>query len=280
MKKTFLAVTLAASLGLAACGNAGKEVVVTSSVGDLTQDEFYKEMKSLAGEQLLQQIMVEKILNDKYKVTNEEIDKELASVKESAGEQFETLLSQNGLSEEGLKENIRINLLSQKALEEMEVADEDIQKYYDQASQELHARHILVADEETAKEAIKRINDGEDFADVAKELSSDGSAEKGGDLGWFTVGMMVKEFNDAAYALELNTLSEPVQSQFGYHVIEVTEKRPVEDYGTLEEKKEEIREQLLAQFSMDDVITKLLKDAKVEVKDADLKGAFDKYSVK
>lgn len=280
MKKTFLAVTLAASLGLAACGNAGKEVVVTSSVGDLTQDEFYKEMKSLAGEQLLQQIMVEKILNDKYKVTNEEIDKELASVKESAGEQFETLLSQNGLSEEGLKENIRINLLSQKALEEMEVADEDIQKYYDQASQELHARHILVADEETAKEAIKRINDGEDFADVAKELSSDGSAEKGGDLGWFTVGMMVKEFNDAAYALELNTLSEPVKSQFGYHVIEVTEKRPVEDYGTLEEKKEEIREQLLAQFSMDDVITKLLKDAKVEVKDADLKGAFDKYSVK
>ncbi|MCT6924664.1 peptidylprolyl isomerase [Metasolibacillus sp.] len=280
MKKTFLAVTLAASLGLAACGNAGKEVVVTSSVGDLTQDEFYKEMKSLAGEQLLQQIMVEKILNDKYKVTNEEIDKELASVKESAGEQFETLLSQNGLSEEGLKENIRINLLSQKALEEMEVADEDIQKYYDQASQELHARHILVADEETAKEAIKRINDGEDFADVAKELSSDGSAEKGGDLGWFTVGMMVKEFNDAAYALELNTLSEPVKSQFGYHVIEVTEKRPVEDYGTLEEKKDEIREQLLAQFSMDDVITKLLKDAKVEVKDADLKGAFDKYSVK
>ncbi|WPK13877.1 peptidylprolyl isomerase [Lysinibacillus louembei] len=280
MKKTFLAVTLAASLGLAACGNAGKEVVVTSSVGDLTQDDFYKEMKSLAGEQLLQQIMVEKILNDKYKVTNEEIDKELASVKESAGEQFETLLSQNGLSEEGLKENIRINLLSQKALEEMEVADEDIQKYYDQASQELHARHILVADEETAKEAIKRINDGEDFADVAKELSSDGSAEKGGDLGWFTVGMMVKEFNDAAYALELNTLSEPVQSQFGYHVIEVTEKRPVEDYGTLEEKKDEIREQLLAQFSMDDVITKLLKEAKVEVKDADLKGAFDKYSVK
>lgn len=280
MKKTFLAVTLAASLGLAACGNAGKEVVVTSSVGDLTQDEFYKEMKSLAGEQLLQQIMVEKILNDKYKVTNEEIDKEFASVKESAGEQFETLLSQNGLSEEGLKENIRINLLSQKALEEMEVADEDIQKYYDQASQELHARHILVADEETAKEAIKRINDGEDFADVAKELSSDDSAEKGGDLGWFTVGMMVKEFNDAAYALELNTLSEPVKSQFGYHVIEVTEKRDVKDYGTLEEKKDEIREQLLAQFSMDDVITKLLKDAKVEVKDADLKGAFDKYSVK
>lgn len=281
MKKTFLAVTLAASLGLVACGNAGKEVVVTSSVGDLTQDEFYKEMKSLAGEQLLQQIMVEKILNDKYKVTDKEVEEEFTTMKESSGEQFEAMLAQYNLTEDGLKDNLRFNLLSQKALEDMEVSDEEIQKYYDQASQELHARHILVANEETAKEAIKRINDGEDFADVAKELSSDtGSAEKGGDLGWFSTGMMVQEFNDAAYALELNTLSEPVQSQFGYHVIEVTEKREKADYGTLEEKKEEIREALLAQFSIDDVFAKLLKDAKVEVKDADLKGAFDKYSVK
>ncbi|KYG90702.1 foldase [[Bacillus] sp. KCTC 13219] len=280
MKKTFLAITLAASLGLAACSNPGKEVIVTSNVGDLTQDEFYKEVKSLAGEQLLQQIMVEKILLNKYKVTNEEIEAELTTVKESAGEQFEALLLQNNLSEEALKENIRFNLLSQKALEDMEVSDEDIQKYYDQASQELKARHILVSDEETANEAIERIKGGEDFATVAEEMSSDGSAANGGDLGWFSVGMMVKEFNDAAYALELNTISEPVKSQFGYHVIEVTEKRDVEDYGTFEEKKDEIREELLAQYSMDDVIAKLLKDAEVEVKDAELKGTFDKYSTK
>ncbi|MEC1180128.1 peptidylprolyl isomerase [Metasolibacillus meyeri] len=280
MKKTFLAVTLAASLGLAACSNPGKEVVVSSTIGDLTQEDFYKEMKSLAGEELLQQIMVEKILNDKYKVTEEEVKTEFESFKEYAGDQYDAFLAQSNLTEESLKENIRVNLLSQKALEEMEISDEDIQKYYDQASQELHARHILVDNEESAKEAIKRINDGEDFADVAKELSSDGSAEKGGDLGWFSVGMMVKEFNDAAYALEVNTVSEPVKSQFGYHVIEVTEKRAVEDYGTLEEKKDEIRESLKSQISMDEVIANLLKDAKVEIQDADLKGAFDKFSIK
>ncbi|WP_042476681.1 peptidylprolyl isomerase [Bacillus ndiopicus] len=281
MKKTFLAITLAASLGLAACSNSGKEVVATSNLGDITQDEFYKEMKDIAGKQLLQQIMVEKILNDKYKVTKEEIEKEFTSIKEEAGEQFETILAQNSLTEEGLKENIRVNLLSQKALADMEVSDEDVQKYYDQASQELKARHILVKDKKTAEDAIKRIKDGEDFAKVAEELSTDpGSAAKGGDLDWFSAGTMVKEFNDAAYALELNTLSEPVKSQFGYHVIEVTEKRAKKDYGTFEEKKDEIRESLKAQYSMDDVVAKLFKDAKVEVKDADLKDAFDKFSTK
>lgn len=280
MKKSFLAVTLAASLGLAACSNPGKEVVVSSSVGDLTQQEFYNEMKSVAGEQLLQQIMLEKILEDKYKVTKEEIDEEFKTVKESAGEQFDTLLSQNNLTEEGLKNNIRFNLLSQKAMDDTKISEEDVKAYYEQASKELKARHILVADEETAKKAIERIKGGEKFEAVAKELSVDGTAEKGGDLGWFSVGTMVKEFNDAAYKLELNTLSEPVKSQFGYHVIEVTDKRDVKDYGTFEEKKEEIEKALRAQQSWDVVVSKLLKDAKVEVKDADLKGAFSKYETK
>ena len=114
---------------------------------------------------------------------------------------------------------------------------------------------------------------------LAEEKSTDtGSGAQGGDLGWFSVGTMVTEFNDAAYALELNTVSEPVKSDFGYHIIEVKEKREVEGYGTLEEKKEEIREQLKAQKADWAAIQeKLIKDAKIEIKDEDLKNAFETH---
>jgi parvulin-like peptidyl-prolyl isomerase len=96
------------------------------------------------------------------------------------------------------------------------------------SEQQVWARHILVADEPVAKSVIERLNDGEDFATVAKELSTDtGTAVNGGDLGWFGKGMMVDEFETAAYALENSGdfTSEPVKSQFGYHIIQLIAKR-------------------------------------------------------
>lgn len=277
MKKTLLALTFAASLGLAACSNPGDEVVVSTSVGNITQEEFYKSIKEIAGDQLLQQVVIEKILNDKYEVTDKEVDEEFAAVKEQYGESFDAALAQSNLTEEMFKTNIRFSLLQQKATNDVEVTDEEIQKYYDQASQELNARHILVEDEALAKELVKKLKAGEDFAKLAKEHSVDtGSAEKGGELGWFTVGTMVQEFNDAAYELEIDKISEPVKSDFGYHIIQVSEKRDVKDYGTLEEKKEEIRESIAAtKGDWNTKMAELIKESKVEVKDEDLKGAFD-----
>ncbi|MEK4627237.1 MAG: peptidylprolyl isomerase [Solibacillus sp.] len=279
MKKTLFALTVAASIGLAACSNPGDEVVVSTSVGDITQEEFYNQIKDIAGDQLLQQVVVEKILNDKYKVTDEEIEEELKGVKEQYGEGYEAALAQSNLTEDALKTNIRFTLLQQKAVADVEVTDEEIQKYYDQASQELNARHILVEDEALAKELVAKLKAGEDFAKLAKENSVDtGSKEKGGELGWFSVGTMVQEFNDAAYALELNTISEPVKSDFGYHIIEVTEKRDVKDYGTLEDKKEEIRKSIAAtKGDWDTKMAELIKEAKVDVKDKDLKEAFTQF---
>jgi foldase protein PrsA len=277
MKKTLLALTFAASLGLAACSNPGDEVVVSTSVGDITQEEFYNSIKEIAGDQLLQQVVIEKILNDKYEVTDEEIDEELAAVKEQYGEGYEAALLQSNLTEDMLKTNIRFSLLQEKATQDVEVTDEEIQNYYDQASQELNARHILVEDEETAKEIVEKLKAGEDFAALAKEHSTDtGSAEKGGELGWFSVGTMVEQFNDAAYALEIDEISAPVQSDFGYHIIQVTDKREVEGYGSLEDKKEEIRETIAStKGDWNTKMAELIKEAKVDVKDADLKGAFD-----
>ncbi|WP_413363546.1 peptidylprolyl isomerase [Lysinibacillus sp. 3P01SB] len=276
MKKTFYALTFAASLGLAACSNPGDEVVVKTEVGDITQDEFYNEIKKIAGDQLLQQVVIDKILNDKYEVTDKEIQEQYDTYAEQYGDQMGAALEANGLTEETFKQNIRFSLLQEKAKAEVEVSDEEVQKYYEQASQELHARHILVATEEEARAIIEELKNGGDFAAIAKEKSTDtASGAEGGDLGWFSVGTMVEEFNDAAYALELNTISEPVKSDFGYHIIEVLEKRDVEGYGTLEEKKEEITETVRAKKAdWPTIQSKLVEDAKVEVKDKDLEDAF------
>lgn len=276
MKKTLLALTFTASLGLAACSNPGDEVVVSTNVGDITQEEFYSSIKEIAGDQLLQQVVIEKILNDKYKVTEEEVDEELKAVKEQYGENFDAVLAQSNLTEDMLKTNIHFSLLQEQAVKDVEVTDEEIQKHYDQASQELNARHILVEDEALAKELVEKLKAGEDFAKLAKENSVDtGTAEKGGELGWFTVGTMVAEFNDAAYALEIDKISEPVKSDFGYHIIQVSEKRDVKDYGTLEDKKEEIRDTIAAtKGDWNTKMVELIEEAKVDVKDKDLKDAF------
>ena len=93
MKKTIFALTLAASIGLAACSNPGDEVIVSTANFEMTQDEFYNEMKKIAGEPLLQQVVLEKILNDKYEVTDEEIQAEFDAVAEQLGDQFEAALA-------------------------------------------------------------------------------------------------------------------------------------------------------------------------------------------
>src|SRR5699024_3937889 len=108
--------------------------------------------------------------------------------------------------------------------------------------EEVIARHILVEYEDTVKEVMKRLDDGEektdkevkkkleegeDFADLAKEYSTDNSAEDGGDIGFFSAGQMVPEFEDAAYDMEVDEISDPVKSDFGYHIIEVLDRQEV-----------------------------------------------------
>jgi foldase protein PrsA len=279
MKKSVLALTLVASLGLAACGDQGKEVVVSSTYGDLTQAEFYKEIKELAGTQLLEQIMIEKILEENYKVDDKEVEEEFNALKEQYGDDFQNQLTTAGLTEDTLKSNIRYNKLKTLAAADVKVSDEEIEAYYNKAKTELNARHILVEDEESAKAVIERLNAGEDFAAVAKEVSTDtGSGAEGGALGWFGVGQMVEPFETAAYALEVNTISEPVKSDFGYHIIEVTEKRDVEGYGTLEEQKETIKSAIAEDKGGADArIAELVKEAKIDIKDKDLSDSFSSY---
>ncbi|MER3405769.1 MAG: hypothetical protein C4289_11925, partial [Chloroflexota bacterium] len=134
-------------------------------------------------------------------------------------------LQVTGVSEGYLRRTVEADLLKEKLRQQLAEQIPAVQE-------QVHARHILVSDEEKAREAIRRIEAGERFEDVAAEISQDpGTKDQGGDLGWFPRGIMVTEFEEAAFALQPGQLSRPVQTQFGYHVIRVDERsagRPVE----------------------------------------------------
>jgi parvulin-like peptidyl-prolyl isomerase len=112
-----------------------------------------------------------------------------------------------------------------------EKLQEDLAEEVPTTAEQVRARHILVETEEEAQQVIERLQAGEDFAALANELSTDTGSE-GGDLGWFPRGQMVAEFEEAAFALQPGEISEPVQTSFGYHVIELLERetdRPLEE---------------------------------------------------
>ncbi|MEE1656910.1 peptidylprolyl isomerase [Microvirga sp. CF3062] len=149
------------------------------------------------------------------------------------------------------------------------VTPEAARKLYDETvksvptEQEVRARHILVENEEDAKKAATRVKGGEDFAKVAGELSKDpGSKTDGGDLGFFTKDRMVEPFAEAAFKMEAGQISDPVKSQFGWHVIKVEEKRN-KPAPTFEETKDQV-ETYLARKAQQDLILGLRKNAKVE----------------
>ncbi|MET7244493.1 peptidylprolyl isomerase [Methylobacterium sp. EM32] len=129
--------------------------------------------------------------------------------------------------------------------------------------EEVHARHILVDNEAEAKKIAARLKGGEDFAKVAAETSKDpGSKAEGGDLGWFTKERMVAPFADAAFKMEAGKISDPVKTQFGWHVIKVEEKR-TKPVPSFDEMKEQV-EAYLTRKTQQDIITKLRESAKIE----------------
>lgn len=160
------------------------------------------------------------------------------------------------------------------------LTDEAMHKVYDEAvkqiseEKEVNARHILfratAGDEKAGKEAedkakavIVRLKKGEDFAKVATEVTEDPSGKaNGGDLGYFTKEQMVPEFSDAAFKLEKGQISEPVKSQFGWHVIKVEDKR-TKQAPKFEDVKPQI-ESFVVRKAQADLVTKLRADAKIE----------------
>jgi len=160
------------------------------------------------------------------------------------------------------------------------ITDEQVRARYDQEiantppTNEVKAAHILVASEEEAKAIIAELDAGKDFAELAKEKSSDGAAQNGGDLGYFGPGRMVPEFEQAAFALDVGAYTkEPVKSQFGWHVIKVTDKR-VQQPPAFEQVSQQIRSIMLRENYLAKV-TEMRKAATVDVADPELKKVLD-----
>src|SRR6266851_2410421 len=146
--------------------------------------------------------------------------------------------------------------------------DDAMKKVYEEASkqitgeQEVHARHILVETEDEAKAVKAELDKGGDFAELAKKKSKDPGASDGGDLGFFTKDQMVPEFSTVAFALEPGKISDPVKSQFGWHIIKVEEKRN-RKAPEFEQVKAQI-ETYVTRKAQADYVAKLRETAKVE----------------
>jgi peptidyl-prolyl cis-trans isomerase C len=208
----------------------------------------------------------------------------------SSPSQFEEALKSSGVTESYLvditrKDVVIGNYIETQIVPTIIVSDDEIKKFYDEnrlrlaEEPQVKASHILIGVDtaatpevkakakEKAEALLKELKAGKDFAEAAKANSTCPSKEQGGDLGFFGKGQMVPEFEKAAFALKPGELSEVVETQFGYHIIKLAEKKEAEP-PKLEEIKDKIATYLKGQKTQKavfDYVTKLRKESKVEV---------------
>lgn len=280
MKKIALStVTLLTAVTLAGC-SSNENVATSAGNQTVTKDEFYETMKDSVGKTTLQRMILINVLdnaagkNDFAKEAETEVAQSMASV--GGEEAFMGFLQQMGFSSiEEYKQQLQLNKLMPQAIKNnTEFTDKELAAAYENYEPEIKAAHILVDDEDKAKDLIKQINDGADFAELAKENSKDGSAQNGGDLGFFGRGQMVPEFEEAAYALKEGEVTQtPVKSKHGYHIIKLLEKP---EKGTLEEETDHLKDIIVQEKIQDtaffnEKLTEIIKDADIKINDSDLK---------
>lgn len=280
MRKWFFTlVALSALFIISACGSS--DTIVETKAGKITKDDLYEEMKKYYGDRVIEQLVEKKLLEDKYKVSKDEIEEELENIKSGfdSEENFELALEQQGYENvDQLKEDIRFYLLRQKAATEgIEVTDKKLEEYYNENKDkfiEVEARHILVEDEKKAKEIKEKLDNGAKFEDLVKEYSTDtATAANGGKVGKVTAdSQMVPEFIEATLKLKEGEISEPVKSSYGYHIIKADKRTE----KTLKNDRKAIEKRYLQDHAKpyDEVREKLFKEAKIKVKDKQFKDLF------
>jgi len=203
----------------------------------------------------------------------------------------EYLIERHLLAQYAVKEGVaetdeykrRLALYQAKALRDAyffqkirpQVTEEEIRKVYDdeavklQQTERVRARHILVGTEQEAKDILGRLAKGEKFEDLAKQFSLDGSKDYGGDLGYFTQAEMVPEFSKATFTLKVGETSQPIKTDFGWHIIRLEDKKQgaAQPYDQV---KSAIRNVLLRR-KVGETMADVRKTAKVEIIDEDLK---------
>lgn len=293
----------------------GKEMVVNLSEGGISVDDLYNEMKEKYALNIMLDMIDTKILDKKYDETDAE--KEYISLQKQSDESYYNILykSQYSTYEQYLKARYGISTISEledifrlsyrrnEAIKDYlkdKLSDNDVKDYYENSFiADIEASHILITAEysdnateeekteaenkalETAKEVIKKLDEGSDFATLAKEYSKDSSSENGGSVGRFGSGDMEKEFEEAAYKLKLNEYTkEPVKTRYGYHIIMKTkeyEKEPLDDV------KDEIKDTLVDQQLQEDsdlgvkTLIDIRDDSDISIKDSTLSSQYDNY---
>lgn len=179
-------------------------------------------------------------LLSQYNITEAQLDTYLQS-------QNKTLADFKSQMRDGIEAQLRDQALRTAVVGTIEPTDDQLEAYFEKniskydTPEQVRASHILVADEATANKVLDELNNGADFADLAKKYSTDtGTKDKGGDLGWFSRGQMVKEFEDAAFSMKVGEVSKPVKTQYGYHIIKVTDHKDAHT-PTLDEVKDTVK---------------------------------------
>ncbi|WNS45707.1 peptidylprolyl isomerase [Paenibacillus sp. MMS20-IR301] len=238
-----------------------KIAVATVNGADITKAQLYDKLVEAGGKSTLQNLITTTLVDQEAKkanitVTDEDINKEIEDLTAQFGgeEALNSALQQSSMTLDDLKKQMPLQVEIRKLVEpQVSVTDEEISKYFDEnkatfnQEEEVRASHILVETKEEADAIVKQLKDGADFAALAKEKSADtGSKDNGGDLDFFKRGDMVAEFSDAAFKLKIGETSGAVKTDYGYHIIKVTDRKEAHEY-TLEEKKEEIKKTLTSQ---------------------------------
>ncbi|MFP7486166.1 peptidylprolyl isomerase [Priestia filamentosa] len=238
-RKVMYIILSVALVALIVCGGwvYSKEQVVASVDGsDITKDDVYNLLADQNGAAAVDTLITEKIIDkeaekEDIKITAKQVNQELDDLKEQYGgeDTFNQTLEASGVSLSSLKEDIKKN----KEIEELlrpsiKITEKEMKEYFNenkdsfaQAAQ-VKASHILVDDEKTAKEIKEKLDKGEDFATLAKKYSTDtATSESGGELGYFEEGTMTDEFDKKAFSMKKGEISDPVKTDYGYHIIKV-----------------------------------------------------------
>lgn len=281
-----LAAAAACIIALAGCapkggGEAKKETKPTGAVlaevggTTITVDSFKKEMDNLPP---YLKPMTE-TADGKKEMLETMIIRELI-LQEAAKAGLENTPAVKEKLEELKKRLVVEAYLKQKVEEQAKVSDEELKKFYEtnkdkfKTGDQVKASHILVKDEKQAKDILAQLKSGGNFEELAKKYSTDGAAAKGGDLGWFSKGSMIPEFEKVAFAMKEGETSGIVKTKFGYHIIKLTGKRAA---GTrsFEEVKDQIKAAILPskqQEIFQKIKEDLKKSGKYTIKEDVLKG--------
>lgn len=252
---------------LAACGKAAAPTPAGESVATVNGKSISKSQFDLYVQNIARQAGREIPDEQKPELLDQYINMQLAAdAAEKAG------ITKQPKVEDQLalaRMNVVVDAGLNKYLEDHPVTDAELKPEYDQQianlPREYHARHILVEDKATADAVTAQLKGGADFAKLAKEKSKDSSNESGGDLGWFTLDTMVKPFADAVTKLTPGKLTDqPVQTQFGWHVIKLEETR-APNPPAFDDVKERVRG-IVQRKRIQTYLDELRKNAKIEKK--------------